>query len=120
MKKQIFLLWVLALFVCTVAGCKEDNPNKINERDTVIQITQNFYVFSTNFDKDNFSKDEQCGYLLFEDRGSPFDYHGFFVWTENLPKEYQEHLLPVTVTFCYTEEICGSYPIINIIKIQKQ
>jgi hypothetical protein len=83
-------------------------------------VTQNFYVFSANFDKDDFSKDEQCGYLLFEDHGSPFDYHNLFVWAESLPEEYQDHLLPVTVTFHYKGEECGNYPIINIIKIQKQ
>jgi len=88
-----------------------------NENDAV---TQNFYVFSANFDNDDFSKDEQCGYILFEDHGSPFDYHNLFVWAENLPEEYQDHLLPVTVTFHYTGEECGSYPIINIKKIQKQ
>jgi len=85
----------------------------INMKNTNEVVTKDFYVFSID-------RDEQCGYLLFEDRGSPFDYHNFFVWAENLPQDYQEHLLPVTVTFYYTEEKCSSYPIINIIKIQKQ
>jgi len=40
--------------------------------------------------------------------------------TKEAPKEFQEYLLPVTVTFKYTGEICGSYRIIDIIKIQKQ
>ncbi len=111
----------------TINGISQDEVNIIfingmqvyghNDNDAV---TQNFYVFSANFDKDDFSKDEQCGYLLFEDHGSPFDYHNLFVWAENLPEEYQDHLLPVTVTFHYTEEECDSHPIINIIKIQKQ
>jgi len=104
----------------TINGVSQNEVNVIfingvqvychNDNDVV---TQNFYVFSVD-------KDEQCGYLLFEDHGSPGHFHGFFVWTENLPEEYQEYLLPVTVTFHKTEEKCGSYPVINIMKIQKQ
>jgi len=112
----------------TIDGISKNEVNVIFINDVQVYchndnndaVTKKFYVFSANFNKDDFSKDEQCGYLLFEDRGSPFDFHGFFVWTENLSEEYQEHLLPVTVTFHNTEEKCGSYPIINIIKIQKQ
>jgi len=81
--------------------------------------TKNFYVFSANHEKDEFSRHE-CGYILFEDTGNPGHFHGRFVWAEDLPEEYQIDLLPVTVTFSYTGKICGSYPIINIIKIQKQ
>jgi hypothetical protein len=40
-----------------------------------------------------------------------------------LPKEYQEYLLPITVTFNYTGEageICAfPYPVINIVTIQE-
>ena len=99
----------------TIEVNKEENIENINDT-----ITQNFYVFSANFDKDDFSKEELCGYLLFEDRGSPFDYHDSFVWAENLPEEYQKHLLPVIVSFNYTGEMCSNYSIINIVKIQKQ
>ena len=104
----------------TIDGISQDDVNVIfingeqvycyNEKDAV---TQKFYVYSVN-------RDEQCGYLLFEDRGDPGYYHGSFVWAENLPKEYQEYLLPVTVTFHYTGERCGNYRIINIIRIKKQ
>jgi len=77
-----------------------------------IIITQNFYVFGVDR--------EQCGYFLFADYGSPSDYHGDFVWADNLPEEYQVYFLPVTVTFRYTGEICDSHPVINIIEIQEQ
>ncbi len=95
-------LCIVIVALLTAGGCDKSET-----------VTQNFYVF-------NVDRDEQCGYLLFEDRGTPSDYHNFFMWTKNLPKEYQEHLLPVTVTFRHTEEKCSSYPIIDIIKIQKQ
>ena len=101
---KLFSLSICTLLICTTCQKKE---SKIDS------FTQNFYIFSVD-------GEEQCGYLLFEDRGSPGLYHDGFVWVKKLPKEYQEYLLPVTVTFHYTEEKCGSYPIINIIKIQKQ
>jgi len=107
--KKTIGISVLTIWCCIVAfvavGC-----NKEETKDTV---TQNFYVSKVD-------KDEQCGYLLFEDRGSPGLYHNFFVWTKDLPKEYREFQLPVTVTFSKTGEKCGNYPTINIIKIQKQ
>lgn len=122
MGKKLCLFGVLAILAFTVPNC--DDGESLAEKDQTLVndtvdetnkdiITQNFYVFDVN-------KDEQCGYLLFEDTGSPSHFHGFFVWAENLPKEFQEYLLPVTVTFNYTGEICGSYSIIDITKIQKQ
>ena len=99
------------LIVCLIwTACEEKEPKDV--------ITQNFYVFSAT-PEEQFSKYE-CGYLLFEDRGEPGHMHGFFVWSENLPEEYQTHLSPVTVTFNYMEERCGSYRIINIINIQQK
>ena len=79
-------------------------------------VTKPFYVF-LNGEK------QECGYLLFEDRGDPGLYHNSFVWTENLPKEYQVDLLPVVATYYVVKKAnttdCG-YDIVNILNIQKQ
>ena len=110
-KKFLIFTALLLIFIVGFSACKEE-PKEEEIFDTIIR---NFYVFDFDFEGS-----KQCGYLLFEDTGTPGDYHGSFVWAENLPEQYLEHLLPVTVTFHYTGERCGNYPIINIIKIQKQ
>ena len=119
LKEKILLIakvgYVVLSMTIVITACNDEE--KISSIEDAVTLP--FYVFSATPEEDEFSKHE-CGYLLFGDYGNPGHYHNRFVWTENLPKEYQEHILPVTVTFNYTEEKCGSYPIIDIIKIQKQ
>ena len=110
----------LISFTTSVTACNDDGIIDLGEhigKENII-FTLPFYVFSANRREDIFR--DECGYLLFEDHGGPGLFHGSFVWTENLPEEYQLDLLPVIVTFRYTGEICGSYRVIEIIKIQKQ
>ncbi|MDR3011962.1 MAG: hypothetical protein LBU70_01975 [Chitinispirillales bacterium] len=124
MNKTMFLF--LAVFFLLTVDCNEKNFDENSPVSSVVPadatqegndsvFTQPFYVFSAN----SVSKYE-CGYFLFEDTGCPGHLHGFFVWAENLPKEYQKHLLPVTVTFYYTGEECDGYRVVNVINVQKQ
>ena len=114
MKTNIFKHVAIVLFLAgSFVSCGKHNMD-LTSNDSEI-FTAPFYVFSVSID-------EQCGYLLFADLGSPGLFHSRFVYAENLPKEYQEYLLPVIVTFRKTERRCdvNEQPIINIIKIQKK
>ena len=114
---SILCFVILMLLVGCISSCSNNSKNEGEI------FTTPFYVFSAAFDEDEqFTKDEQCGYLLFEELGSPGLFHGRFVWAENLPKEYQLHLLHVIVTYRVTENHGNDcvYNVINIIKIKKQ
>jgi len=110
----------LLMFAGGLVSCNENEKGSYEDKEYEEVFTQLFFVFSINQENEEFSKDEQCGYLLFGNRGSAGHFHNIFVWAKNLPKKYQTNLLPVVVTFSYTGEVCGPFPVINIVKIQKQ
>ena len=67
---------------------------------------------------------EECGHLLFEDRGGLGLMHNSFRWTKNLPKEYQIRYLSVAVTYCIMKDWSAVtdcfFPVVHIIEIQKR
>ena len=106
--KLIISSVILLIFSGGFSACKEkENPPESN---CEVPVTKSFYVLSASRG--------QCGYALSE-HVPELMIHSH-VWTENLPKEFRKEGLPVTVTFCYTGKKCGIFPIINIIKIEKQ
>ena len=123
--KNVMVVMLLLFLAGSFYSCSNntlDSRTDSTNKDEYEIFTRAFYVFSFNREEEDteFAKDEQCGYLLFEDRGCPGHFHGAFVWAENLPKEYQVDLLPVIATYRYTGKRCLDHRIINIIKIEKQ
>lgn len=89
--------------------CNDCDDTPITECDEV--YTSLFYVFSV--------EGGECGYLLFEDRGSAGLYHDAFALANDLPEEFRELHLRIVVTYCVTGFGCGGYPVINVVSITK-
>ena len=109
------ILFTTAIIILLFAGCSKDDDDKNKDDDTITRILS-VADFGT------------CGWglMAFEGpphpwTGSPTHSHTFFA--ENLPNEYKTtDYFRVRVTYRYTDKdvsCFGSYPIINIVSIQK-
>ena len=120
LKLTAILLIIVGIFTaCNGNEPKPEEPCPCEDKEI---FTLPFFV------RDPFPHLEECGYLLFEDFGSPGIFHSSFWWATSLPKEYQVHNLRVRATFCILQEraplphdstMC-IFPIIHIIEILKQ
>jgi len=117
MSKILKLQTILLILAVCVFSCS----NKMNlDEGLEEELVAKFYVRDAS---------DKCGrFVLFCDLGSPYHFHGCFVYPENLPKKYQKQGLHVIVTHRYTGEFSGysdenscicCHPIIKIIKIKE-
>ena len=109
MKTSVLKITAILLMVAGgFSACNNSEPEDV--------LTGHFFVSVGTND----GQPSECGYLLFTDTGNPGHFHNRFVWSQNLPKEYQVDGLQITVTFRYVERGNCNFPVINIISIRKR